>query len=468
MGRRWHYTAALVGADGITGPRSASVAATPFVPITEARLGGPTAITHTLSAITPTAVISGVVLAPGLTEAVGAAPGLRAELGLLPEGMGDGADFTWTPGVFAGDLLDGDVYTAALLPETAGAAIYKWRFSTNQGKDWLLSDSGQLTTLPGDDVEAPKAPFRMDPIGSAPNQVSFAWRVSRPRDLAFYRICRADLTADEEGCATQVDVPKAGNIYTDTTVTTGHTYSYTVSVVDTAFNQSPPSDAITRTAELSVVDVTFRMRAPAETPADAQLYLAGDNPDVFGAPYDPARLPLTNLGDGIWEVTVQAKDGVPLLYKYTRGSWETVEQWGTIAGYANRAVMVTKSPDNTMLIEDTATDWGSGGPDDRRGVLTWRDPLVKQVAPEPESSGPVDAVRAQFSLFVSAQDLPRVIVVQDAAGAEISGTVAAEGADAFVWTPDAPLAPGLYTATAFNVEATTPMRAPYVWSFEVQ
>ena len=464
-GQRWFYTAALVGDDGMIGSRSESVSATPYMPIAAATLGGPVALDHTISAITPTAVISGVVLAPGLTEGVGAAPGLRAELGLLPEGV---ADFTWTTGAFAGDLLEGDVYTATLLPETAGAAIYKWRFSTNDGQDWLLSDSGQLNTLPSADTQAPKAPFRLDPIGSAPSHVSFAWRVSRPPDLAFYRICRADLTAGEAGCALQTQAPKTTNIYTDTTVTTGHTYSYTVTVVDTAFNQSPPSKAITRTAELSVVDVTFRMLAPAETPADAQLYLAGDNPDVFGAAYDPARLPMTNLGGGQWEVTVQAKDGVPLLYKYTRGSWESVEQWGSIAGFANRQVTVAKNPENTMLIEDTATDWGSGGPDDRRGVLTWRDPLVKVATPAPDSAGPVDVVRVQFSVFVSAKDVQSVIVVQDAAGAQVAGTVAAEGADAFVWTPTAPLVGGMYTATAFHVEATTPMLAPYVWSFDVQ
>ena len=464
-GSTWHYTAALVDGEGMVGPRSAAVAATPFVPISAARLADPVAITHTLSAITSTAIISGLVLAPGLAEGVGASAGLRAELGLLPEGV---ADFTWTPGAFAGDLLDGDVYTATLLPEAAGAAIFKWRFSTNQGHDWVLSDSGRLTTLPSDDTEAPKAPFRLDPIGSAPNQVSFAWRVSRPRDLAFYRICRADLSAGEQGCAMQVEAPKSTNIYTDTTVTTGHTYSYTVTVVDNAFNQSPPSQAITRTAELSVVDVTFRMLAPAETPADAQIYLAGDNPDVFGAPYDPARLPMKNLGDGRWEVTVQAKDSVPLLYKYTRGSWEMVEQWGSIAGFANRQVTVSKSPENTMLIEDTATDWGSGGPDDRRGVLTWRDPLVKTVTPAPDSGGPVDDVRATFSVFVSTNDLQPVITVKDAAGVEVVGTVTAEGTDTFVWTPNAPLAPGDYTATAFNVEATTPMIAPFVWDFAVE
>lgn len=85
-GQRWFYTAALVGDDGMIGSRSESVSATPYMPIAAATLGGPVALDHTISAIMPTAVISGVVLAPGLTEGVGAAPGLRAELGLLPEG----------------------------------------------------------------------------------------------------------------------------------------------------------------------------------------------------------------------------------------------------------------------------------------------------------------------------------------------------------------------------------------------
>ena len=80
----------------------------------------------------------------------------------------------------------------------------------------------------------------------------------------------------------------------------------------------------------------------------------------------------------------------------------------------------------------------------------------------------MDVVRVQFSVFVSAKDVQSVIVVQDAAGAQVAGTVAAEGADAFVWTPTAPLVGGMYTATAFHVEATTPMLAPYVWSFDVQ
>ena len=93
--------------------------------------------------------------------------------------------------------------------------------------------------------------------------MSFAWRVARPADLYNFRICRADLTAGESGCATRVDVPKESSVYTDTAVTAGSTYTYTVQAVDTSFNVSEPSDPITLTAELSMVDATWRVLVPA-------------------------------------------------------------------------------------------------------------------------------------------------------------------------------------------------------------
>ncbi len=475
-GVRWFYRAVAVGPNGLESAPSATASAMPAPAVAEARLGGPLVLTHTLSAITPTAVISGVVVVPGMTEAVGEVAGLRAELGYLPEGL---ADMTWVPGQYAGDLAGGDltgadIYTATLLPEAPGQAIFRWRFSTDQGESWTQSDAGQLTVLPSDDTEPPKPPFRMDALAESNAYVSFAWRVSRPRDLALYRVCRADLTAGEEGCPTLFTLPRTTNVLTDTTVTTGHTYSYTVRLVDSSFNVSEPSDPITLTAELRMVQVTVRVRVPPETPPDDTVYIAGDNAEVFGASFSPALLPLTHVGDGvgdgIWEVVLEVEDGVELQYKYTRGSWESVEQWGTISGFANRRVTIQRAPDGTMLIEDTATDWGTEGPDDRRGVQTWRDPLVTAAEPAPDATlpAPVESVRATFSIFVSADDPAAVLTVADAGGNPLPGRVAADGAQRFVFTPDEPLGPGVYTATAHNVEATTPMIAPYTWTFTVE
>jgi hypothetical protein len=157
------------------------------------------------------------------------------------------------------------------------------------------------------------------------------------------------------------------------------------------------------------------------------------------------------------------QEGTRLQYKYTRGNWETVEQWGAISGMNNRQLQIVAGPDNTMLVDDTATDWGAGGSDDHRAVETWRDPLVAATEPAANSSGPVDAVRAEFAVLVSSTAPNQVLTVTDAVGDAVSGTVAQEGGRTFIFTPDQPLVPGDYTATVFNVATDTPMINTRAW-----
>lgn len=369
-GADYFYKAARVAANGLLGAPSETVAALPSVAVTRAQLGGSLVLTHTVSAITPTAEITGLVTAPGLTEAIGTREGLRAELGYLAQ---NAADYVWVQGEYAGDAGDADLYAARLLPEAAGNAVYRWRFSTDRGRTWTQSDAGRLAVLPAADQEAPKPPFRLDALSEDPAQVVIAWRLSRPRDLAGFRVCRADVSAGEEGCAVELSFGKAQNVYTDTTVSTGHTYSYTVRVFDTSFNFSEPSTPITLTAESKVTDVTFRVQVPPETPADATIYIAGDRPELFGAAWDPGRTPMTPVGDGVWEFSASIQDGATVQYKYTRGSWETVEEWGSLVGLANRKVIVRRQPDGTMLVDNTSTAWESDAPDDTLAVQKWSD-----------------------------------------------------------------------------------------------
>jgi hypothetical protein len=308
----------------------------------------------------------------------------------------------------------------------------------------------------------------MDEVARSGQSVTFAWRFSRPRDLAHFNICRTDLTAEEAECAVQFIAPAVSNIFTDTLVTTGHTYRYTVQVVDTSFNVSEPSDPIELTAEVTTALTTFRVRVPAETPPDELVYIAGDNPDVFGAPWDPAYLSMTNMGDGIWEWQVELLDGQVLQYKYARGSWDRVEQWGTISGMANRRVQITRLEDGTALVDNTSTEWESDAPDETLAVQTWRDPLVMSTIPAADSAGAVETVQATFAIGVLADDPNAVIVVTDEAGETVPGSVTGDSPETYTWTPDAPLEPGAYTATVFNVEATIAMQKPYVWSFVVE
>lgn len=206
-----------------------------------------------------------------------------------------------------------------------------------------------------------------------------------------------------------------------------------------------------------MVDVTWRVLAPAETPAEDTLYIAGDNVDSFLAPYNPGLTPMSPVEDGLWEFTATLKEGTQLQYKYTRGSWETVEQWGTISGFGNRSLTVVKGPDGTMRVDDTATDWGADGADDHRAIQAWRDPLVKTLTAAPE------AIVVEFSILVTpiGGDAMQVITVTAADGTPVAGAVAQSSGDTFTFTPAAPLPPGEYTVTVFNVEQTTPMVRPY-------
>jgi glycosidase len=469
-GTTYYYQVQAVGANGL---RSAPVATGPLIPhapILSIVIDEPLVMQHTVSAVEPSPESRAAVNAPGITEIAGAGAGLRVQVGWAPADAAETMDdFTWADGAYVTDNQGGaNVYAGRMLPESPGDYVFAWRATTTGGREWTLSDTrGRMTVYPPADVEAPKAPFRLDAIARSGSQVAFAWRVARGPDLYNFRICRAAISGGETGCVTRFDVPKETSIFTDTAVTAGSTYTYTVQAVDNSFNVSAPSDPITLTAELSMVDVTFRVRVPEATPPDDLIFIAGDNAEVFGASYNPGLQPLEPLGDNLWEYKARVQEGTKLQYKYTRGSWETVEQWGTISGMANRQLQIVAGPDNTMLVDDTATDWGGEGPDDRRGVQAWRDPLVAAAAPAPGSSGPVESVSVEFTILVTAGDPNTVITVADAAGNAVEGTVTSSDGKTFVFTPAAPLPAGDYTVTAFNVAQTTPMVNPYQWEFAV-
>ena len=90
----------------------------------------------------------------------------------------------------------------------------------------------------------------------------------------------------------------------------------------------------------------------------------------------------------LWEIDLSLPDGTSgALYKYTRGSWEKVEWWGSIISLNNRNLpAITYGTTGTMLIDDTATDWGNGS-DDHKAVQYWRDPYVTAVDPTDGMSG---------------------------------------------------------------------------------
>ena len=70
--------------------------------------------------------------------------------------------------------------------------------------------------------------------------------------------------------------------------------------------------------------VTFKVKVPDDTPADASIYISG-NIDALG-PWDPGKVKLGKIGERTYAITLILKPGTTFLYKFTRGSWESVEK----------------------------------------------------------------------------------------------------------------------------------------------
>jgi predicted alpha/beta superfamily hydrolase len=70
--------------------------------------------------------------------------------------------------------------------------------------------------------------------------------------------------------------------------------------------------------------VTFRVLVPEDTPAEASIYISGNIPSL--GPWDPGKVELGNIGERMYAITLILPAGLNFQYKFTRGSWETVEK----------------------------------------------------------------------------------------------------------------------------------------------
>ncbi|AGL17154.1 TIM-barrel domain-containing protein [Actinoplanes sp. N902-109] len=265
--------------------------------------------------------------------------------------------------------------------------------------------------------------------------------------------------------ATAASLPAGGTFTVTYDVTPVGASPRTAAVTGFLAYRNPDGSTATLPASLTVpvrpVDVTFRVLAPPGTPPDATLYLPGNIAEL--GPWDPHKLAMTNRGNGIWEATITVPDGTDIQYKYTRGTWETVEEWGTITGTNNRSVTVDGGVTRTMLVDDTAPAWDEPGvPDTHLAVRYWRDPLVVSAA------ATASAVTLTFQRDIDFTGNP--VTVTGPAGA-VPGTVTEPAPGTLVWTPGSPLMAGAYTVTLSNVSSTgaagVPLQSPFSTTFTI-
>ena len=99
--------------------------------------------------------------------------------------------------------------------------------------------------------------------------------------------------------------------------------------------------------------VELRVEVPEATDAlGGSVYVAGDLVELGG--WNAAGLALIRVDDTHWSASVNLPCGKTFEYKYTRGSWGTVEKGATGEEMANRTSRASADP---TVINDVVQSW---------------------------------------------------------------------------------------------------------------
>lgn len=107
---------------------------------------------------------------------------------------------------------------------------------------------------------------------------------------------------------------------------------------------------------LGAQKVLVVVHVPTDIPATESVYLAGSLPGAGDWKADGMKL--SRQADGAWTGDIELDTGQTLKFKFTRGSWETVEKNADGSERANRSVTINAS---TRQIEVTIEKWATGG-----------------------------------------------------------------------------------------------------------
>ena len=479
-GTTYYYVVRGVDSHGNEGSASKEASATPAFPIGYAVLQWPKTINQVITANYTT--VYGQIYVQGLTDSAGDPGAILAQVGFGATGS-DQAGWAWGPMVYnPGHTGDNNYeYMGGIRADAVGVYDYLVRFSDDGGRTWVYGDQagpgtnkpGVMTITPSSDTTAPSAPVASIDYGAASLTVS--WTASTDPDdaVAEYRIYRG-ASPGSEGATAIAIVSGSTLSYLDTQVNAGQTYYYKVKAFDTSLNASGFSNEVSHAVVPKVIQVTFRVKVPAYTPAGG-VYITGESAGVSPDPLcgycgGTASTLMTETAPGshIWQITLPIPDGTPIQYKYTRGTYDYVEEWGSIKGFTNRVATVSAaSPTNlTQLFDDTSDT----NPDDNhKAVQNWRDALVTA------TSTAAAAVTVTFNWDVKSDgtDLSTAIVVTSG-GSTVAGTITHNAAtQSLTFTPAAAFAPDTYQVTVDHVVSLTvqndgiKIRTPYVFTFTV-
>ncbi|QRN94206.1 alpha-amylase [Archangium violaceum] len=198
-------------------------------------------------------------------------------------------------------------------------------------------NAGTLTAgPPSADTTAPSVPSGLAVSSKTATSVSLAWTASTDASgIAGYDVYRN---------GSLVGSPPSAS-YTDSGLSTGATYSYTVRARDTAGNVSAQSSALSVTTSTSGATITFN--ETASTVAGQNIYVVGSIA-ALGAWNTASAIQLSPANYPTWSVTLSLPGSTAFEYKYIKkdGSGNVTWESGT-----NRSA--TTPATGTATLNDT-------------------------------------------------------------------------------------------------------------------
>lgn len=368
-GQRFFYVVTALDEVGNQSARSNQADAVPSYRIGWANLQWPPTIDYTVSARQTTPEIYGQVWIDGVTAHPGATPGLLAQVGYGPPGSDPRTWNTWAEMHFNVDAGNNDEFKGVLQPTTPGSYSYLTRYSTDGGRSWTYGDldgsesgsfadqidqPGRLTVQPNADQTPPAAPQNLQAFNNGPTAIALSWQGVADSDLWRYDILRS--TSQGSGYVKIGAVASEVTSFIDSEVQTGTRYFYVVRAVDQANNVSPPSNEASAVPSAREVQVSFEVTPPTSTPADATLFIVGNQPQLCNW-CNPHTVALRRGADGVWRVTLTFLEGTPIEYKYTLGSWDYVEKDANCGEIGNRQLRVAADADGAQRVVDRVATW---------------------------------------------------------------------------------------------------------------
>jgi subtilisin family serine protease len=104
------------------------------------------------------------------------------------------------------------------------------------------------------------------------------------------------------------------------------------------------------------VTVTWNVTVPSTTPHGDSVYVTGNFQD-----WNPGSTVMTRVDPTHWTYSQTFLEGEWLEYKYTRGSWNTVEKGPACEEVDNREALAVYGNNGTVVLNDTVARWRDSG-----------------------------------------------------------------------------------------------------------